>query len=111
MSPQTRKPSRKAQTRAVYSSGAVNDAGGTSLKYHTYGEVLAHPQVQILEPLVDVPDERPGARQQVGSPFRYVGEPQTAQYARAPRLGEHTDAVLGEFAPAGRRRAAAGGGA
>jgi crotonobetainyl-CoA:carnitine CoA-transferase CaiB-like acyl-CoA transferase len=94
-------------------NAAVNDAGGTSLKYHTYGEVLAHPQVQILDPLVDVPDESPGARQQVGSPFRYVAEPRTTQYARAPRLGEHTDAVLAEFAaaPAGRRRAAAGGGA
>ena len=94
-------------------NAAVNDAGGTSLKYHTYGEVLAHPQVQILEPLVDVPDENPAARRQVGSPFRTMGEARRTQYARAPHLGEHTQAVLAEFAaaPIERRRAAAGGGA
>jgi len=94
-------------------NAAVNGAGGTSLKYHTYGEVLAHPQVQILEPLVDVPDENPAARKQVGSPFRTMGEARRTQYTRAPHLGEHTQAVLAEFAaaPIERKRAAAGRGA
>jgi crotonobetainyl-CoA:carnitine CoA-transferase CaiB-like acyl-CoA transferase len=75
--------------------------------------VLAHPQVQILEPLVDVPDESEAARRQVGSPFRFVGEPRRKTFGRAPRLGEHTDAVLTEFtaAPAEHPRAAAAGGA
>jgi crotonobetainyl-CoA:carnitine CoA-transferase CaiB-like acyl-CoA transferase len=87
----------------------VNDIGGISVKYHDYGEMLAHPQVRILEPLVDVPDADSSARKQVGFPFRYVGEPRRSEFSRAPHLGEHTEAVLAEFAaaPIGRRRAGA----
>lgn len=88
----------------------VNDAGGTSLKYHTYDEVLAHPQVQVLEPLVEVPDAQPGAQSQVGSPFRLVGEPRRTRYARAPRLGEHTQAILTEFSESSVERKRYAGG-
>jgi len=59
--------------------------------------MLAHPQVQTLDPLVDVPDEAKGAQKQVGFPFRYGGEERRTEFPRAPRLGEHTDAVLAEF--------------
>jgi len=70
---------------------------------------LAHPQVQTLDQLVDVPDEKKGGQKQVGFPFRYGGEERRTEFHRAPHLGEHTNAVLAEFvsehkAAAGRAR-------
>jgi crotonobetainyl-CoA:carnitine CoA-transferase CaiB-like acyl-CoA transferase len=106
-------PYRKvfAQMTCAEASAIINDLDGISVKYHDYGEMLAHPQVQSLEALVDVPDEDKAGRKQVGFPFRYAGEPRRTRFSRAPHLGEHTNAVLAEFAeaPAERKRAAATG--
>ncbi len=80
-------------------SALINGIGGISVKFHDYSEMLAHPQVQTLsEAIVDVPDEHPQGRRQVGTPFRFVGDAQRTDMTRAPRLGEHTEAILAEFA-------------
>lgn len=102
-------PYRKffAQTTCAEASALINGLGGISVKFQDYAEMLAHPQVELLQTLVDVPDESAGGQKQVGFPFRYAGEPRQMQYSRAPYLGEHTAAVLAELAaaPAEPRRA------
>jgi crotonobetainyl-CoA:carnitine CoA-transferase CaiB-like acyl-CoA transferase len=106
-------PYRKffADKTCAEASGLINGLGGISVKFQDYAEMLAHPQVKVQDPLVDVPDEKPNAQQQLGMPFRYAGEPRRKQYAHAPSLGEHTGAVVAEFTnPAvGRKRSAASG--
>jgi itaconate CoA-transferase len=89
-------------------SAMINDLGGISVKFHDYSEMLAHPQVEHLGTLVNVPGEVEAGRTQVGSPFRYGGTPRRTEFARAPHLGEHTDAVLAEFANAQKHAASAG---
>ena len=96
-----------AQKSCEEASALINELGGISVKFHDYAEMLAHPQVQTLDPLIDVPDEAKGAQKQVGFPFRYGGEERRTEFPRAPRLGEHTDAVLAEFQR--ERKAAARG--
>ncbi|MEO5699383.1 MAG: CaiB/BaiF CoA-transferase family protein [Casimicrobiaceae bacterium] len=81
-------------------SAIINDLGGISVKFHDYAEMLAHPQVQTLDALVTV-HEGGHAGQQVGTPFKFGGEERRAQLSRAPRLGEHSDAVLAEFTASG----------
>jgi crotonobetainyl-CoA:carnitine CoA-transferase CaiB-like acyl-CoA transferase len=95
-------PYRKwfAQKTCEEASALINELGGISVKFHDYREMLDHPQVRELDVLAEVPEEKPGARQQVGFPFRYGGEPRRKTFDRAPRLGEHTDAVLNEFSGA-----------
>ena len=91
-------------------SAIINDLGGISVKFQNYGEMLEHPQVQTLDALVEVPEAGSGARRQVGYPFRYGEEPRNTRFGPAPKLGEHTQAVLAEFAAApGHKRAVAGG--
>jgi crotonobetainyl-CoA:carnitine CoA-transferase CaiB-like acyl-CoA transferase len=75
-------------------SKRINDKGGISVKFHDYAEVLAHPQIEALEPFVAVPDAAEGAKRQIGVPFKVEGEALPSSYARAPSLGEHSAAVL-----------------
>jgi crotonobetainyl-CoA:carnitine CoA-transferase CaiB-like acyl-CoA transferase len=107
-------PYRKvfAQMTCAEASAIINDLDGISVKFHDYGEMLSHPQVQLLDALVDVPDAPVTAQRQVGFPFRYDGEKRRTQFSRAPRLGEHTAAVLAEFVRTSdtKRVAATGGG-
>lgn len=77
-------------------SQLVNDAGGTSVKFQDYDEVLAHPQVQTLEPLVDVTGPG-GAEKQIGQPFRYDGEVRKTKFAGAPALGSSSHSIRAEF--------------
>lgn len=105
-------PYRKffAQKTCAEASALINDLGGISVKFHDYAEMLAHPQVELLDTLVDVPGEEAAGRKQVGFPFRYAGEPRQKEFARAPHLGEHTATVLAEFAgPSADTRAVGAG--
>lgn len=105
-------PYRKvfAQMTCEEASAIINDLDGISVKFHDYGEMLAHPQVQTLDALIDVPSACEDARKQVGFPFRYDGEKRRMTFGPAPQLGEHTGAVLAEFtnADAAQKRAATG---
>lgn len=86
---------------AVMTSDAVtslvNGLGGISVKFHDYAEMLDHPQVRHLDPLIEVPDAPEGARRQFGMRFRFAGEAPPVR-RRAPRLGEHTASILAGFA-------------
>ncbi len=83
-------------------SRLINDHGGISVKFHSFAEVLAHEQVQLLDPLVDVSDAPSGARSQLGIPFKLDGLARREEYLRAPRLDEHRDAILSSIASPGR---------
>lgn len=67
-------------------SDLINGLGGISVKFHDYGEFLAHPQLDFLDAFVEVGQ---GGARQVGTPFRFEGvrisEPKPAA---APALGE-----------------------
>ena len=81
-----------ARMTCAEASALINRCGGISVKFHDYAEVLAHPQTQTMEVLVQVPDAPAGAQTQIGVPFRYDGVIARPLMPRAPRLGEH-DAV------------------
>lgn len=87
-------------------SALINGLGGISVKFHDYGEVLAHPQVQLLEPLVEVTDAPTETRSQLGLPFRFAGEDRRTAFARAPRLDEHGASIVAELAGSADRPAA-----
>ena len=74
-------------------SALINELGGTSVKFHDYAELLAHPQVQLLEPLIAVEDPR--APQQIGTPFRFAGQPAFGATGPAPHLGQDNAVLLG----------------
>jgi crotonobetainyl-CoA:carnitine CoA-transferase CaiB-like acyl-CoA transferase len=62
----------------------INDLGGISVKFHDYGEFLAHPQLEHLDGLVEVE----GHGRQVGTPFRLEGLRTTNPAPKpAPELG------------------------
>lgn len=81
-------------------SNLINSLGGISVKFNDYAELLAHPQVQALATVADVPDAPEGARVQIGIPFKIDGERVATRFARAPRLGEHEQALLRDNAAA-----------
>lgn len=99
-----------AKMTCAEASALINECGGISVKFHDYGEMLAHPQVEVLQTLVDVPGENETAQKQVGFPFRYAGEKRRTQYDRAPRLGEHSDAVIAQIAEVAGRAVGKGTG-
>jgi crotonobetainyl-CoA:carnitine CoA-transferase CaiB-like acyl-CoA transferase len=77
-------------------SDLINGLGGISLKFHDYGEVLAHPQLAHLDALVSIPDAPAGAQKQVGTPFRFA-DAQLADPAPrpAPALDDAHDLATG----------------
>lgn len=62
----------------------------------TAGQALEHPQTRAVGMVIDVPDMGDGLTRAVGSPLCFDGcaEPATSP---APRVGEHTTAVLQAF--------------
>ncbi|MDO9068569.1 MAG: CoA transferase, partial [Deltaproteobacteria bacterium] len=71
-------------------SELINKLGGISVKFHDYAELLAHPQVKVLDPLVNIPEAPPGAQTQMGTPFK-LSDAQVDRGCRpAPRLGACT---------------------
>jgi crotonobetainyl-CoA:carnitine CoA-transferase CaiB-like acyl-CoA transferase len=78
-------------------SARINGFGGISVKFNDYGEVLDNEQVKLLEPLAEVPS---GSGAGVASTLQ-MNRAHKFNTARAkplgpvPRLGEHTQAVLG----------------
>jgi len=62
---------------------------------HTAGQALEHPQTRAVGMVIDVPDTGDGITRAVGSPLNFNGRaaPRTEP---APRVGEHTTAVLQE---------------
>lgn len=85
---------RLAELSSDAASEIINRNGGTSMKFCDYGEALAHPQTQTLNPLVTVACAPDGAKTQLGTPFKLQGEGFDRDYEPAPVLGQHTDAVL-----------------
>ena len=82
---------RFARMTSEAACAAINTQGGISVKFHDYGEMLVHPQVRHIGPLVDAPGAPLGARRQVGQPFRFEGEPRLAVRTPAPRLSQHSN--------------------
>lgn len=79
-------------------SDLVNECGGISVKFQDYAEMLAHPQVEALAPLVETADA--AAPRQVGMPFRCSGHASPARFDAAPGLGADSPRVLLDGAPA-----------
>jgi crotonobetainyl-CoA:carnitine CoA-transferase CaiB-like acyl-CoA transferase len=82
---------------------ALEDAGVPAGPINSVGEVFADPQVKARGLRLDLPatGARGGAAPSVRSPLVIDGEPAAAG-AAAPRLGEHTDAILRELGLSGR---------
>ncbi|MCP8938767.1 CoA transferase [Alsobacter sp. SYSU M60028] len=69
-------PVYHAAFRAMTSQEAsdlINGFGGISVKFHDYAEILAHPQMRHLNPLVSVEGAPEGATRQVATPFAFDG--------------------------------------
>jgi crotonobetainyl-CoA:carnitine CoA-transferase CaiB-like acyl-CoA transferase len=77
---------------------ALEAAGVPAGPINSVGQVFADPQVQARGMRLDLPatGARGGSAPSVRSPLVIDGEPAAAETA-APRLGEHTDAVLSEL--------------
>jgi len=86
---------------------ALEDAGVPAGPINTVAQVFADPQVHARGLRLDLPatGARGGKAPSVRSPLVIDGEPAAAETA-APRLGEHTDAVLSELGLSGREIAA-----
>ena len=63
------------------------------------GEVLEDPHLLAREMIVELEDPQHGKFKTVGCPIKLSDSP--AKLVRAPQLGEHTEAVLGELCGAG----------
>lgn len=62
---------------------------------HSLEEMIEDPQVKAREMIVDVPHEQRGTMKQVGIPIKLSDTPGKINKV-APKLGEHTEEVLGE---------------
>jgi formyl-CoA transferase len=59
------------------------------------GEVLADPHLKAREMILDLDYPTRGTYKTVGCPVKLSDSP--AEVTRPPRLGEHTEALLGQF--------------
>ena len=77
---------------------ALERAGVPAGPINSVAQVFADPQVQARQMRLDLPatGARGGSAPSVRSPLVIDGDPAAAETA-APRLGEHTDAILGEL--------------
>ena len=76
----------RCSTRNDIPCGPIND----------YAQVFADPQVLAREMVVDIDHPTLGRIKALGSPIKMSATPPDVR-RRAPLLGEHTDAVLGEL--------------
>jgi crotonobetainyl-CoA:carnitine CoA-transferase CaiB-like acyl-CoA transferase len=74
-------------------------AGGAGSLCRTVDEWLVHEQAIAAGMVVEVDDSQFGLMKQPGIPLKLRGTPGAIQ-GRAPRLGEHTEQVLGQLAAA-----------
>ena len=84
----------------------INARGGACTVCKTVDEWLVHEHAVAGKMVVEVDDAEYGAMKQPGVQVRLRGTPGAIQ-SRAPRLGEHTDAVLSELDTAPARPAPA----
>jgi crotonobetainyl-CoA:carnitine CoA-transferase CaiB-like acyl-CoA transferase len=66
-------------------------------KVYTIDEALKDPQMKHRGMVVEVEDPELGKIRQIGVPIGYSETPGRAQFSPAPRVGEHTDAILEEL--------------
>lgn len=77
-------------------SALINGIGGISMKFNSYDELIAHPQLDHLAPFVDVPDAPDGARRQIATPFQFAdGVAANPAPSPAPALAADQASVLG----------------
>ncbi len=77
---------------------AVFDAAGVPVgPVNTPGEALEHPQTRAVGMVVDVDDGAGGTRPALGSPIGLNGVRGASAVSAAPRIGQHSRAVLGDF--------------
>jgi len=75
---------------------AFDEAGVPAGPVHSIGEALSHPQTLARDMVVEQTHPQAGLVRTVGMPVKFSATP--AEYRRAaPRLGEDTEAILGEF--------------
>ena len=84
-------------------SDRINGMGGISVKFHNYPETLANEQVQILKPTATVDSPHAAERVQLGRALKFVTA-REKPLGHAPKLGEHTEAVLASLRSAGGAR-------
>jgi len=70
-------------------------AGAVAAPIHTVDQTFEHEQVKATHMIVEGPDKDGSTIRTVAPPFKFGGTP-TKPGGVAPRLGEHTDAVLSE---------------
>ena len=75
---------------------ALADAGGAGSLCRSVDEWLVHEQAIAAGMVAEVDDSRFGLMKQPGIPMKLRGTPGAIQ-GRAPRLGEHTEQVLGQL--------------
>ncbi len=78
---------------------AIGAAGGAGCVCRSVDEWLVHEQALAAGMVVEVDDSRFGPMKQPGIPLKLRSTPGAVQ-GRAPRLGEHTEQVLGQLAAA-----------
>lgn len=83
------------RTRAEWEALLVA-AGVPAGPVQSVGEALSHPQARAMDIVVDADTADGGRRPMIGLPLHFDGQNQPATTA-APRLGQHTSEVLGEF--------------
>jgi crotonobetainyl-CoA:carnitine CoA-transferase CaiB-like acyl-CoA transferase len=83
------------RTRAEWEA-LLSAAGVPAGPVQSVGEALSHPQARAMEMVVDADTADGGRRPMIGLPLHFSGRNAPATSA-APRLGEHTRAVLAEF--------------
>ncbi len=71
-------------------------AGVPAGPVNSAGQALEHPQTRAVGMVIDVPDGEGGMTRGIGTPITFDGRAE-AVMAAAPRVGEHTSAVLAEF--------------
>lgn len=71
-------------------------AGVPAGPVNTAGQALEHPQTRAVGMVIDVPDGEGGMTRGIGTPLTLDGKSE-ASVTPAPRVGEHSGAVLREF--------------
>ena len=66
-------------------------------KVNTIDEAMEDPQVKLRGMHVEVTDDEGYHEVQYGTPYKLSKTPARSQHRRAPRLGEHTDAVMADL--------------